>query len=105
MAMAAASAVAPRALYAEQGEAGEPVPSPAVSAGVSTFEDIWRTVRDRFYHPHLHGLDWSAVRERYLPDAKRAASEEALAGVINSMLSELHASHTHYYTRDEPEYY
>ena len=40
-----------------------------------------------------------------MPDATRASSEEALASVINSMLSELHASHTRYYTPQEPEYY
>jgi len=57
MTMAAASAVAPRALYAEQGEAGEPATSPAVSAGVSTFEDVWRTVRDRFYPKAMLQLD------------------------------------------------
>lgn len=62
-------------------------------------------MRERFYDPHLDGLDWPEVRERYLPDAARASSEEALAGVINSMLSELHASHTRYYTPYEPEYY
>ena len=28
-----------------------------------------------------------------------------MARVINTMLSELHASHTRFYTRDEPEYY
>jgi hypothetical protein len=38
-------------------------------------------VRDRFYDPHLYGLDWPAVRERYMPDATRASSEEALASV------------------------
>jgi carboxyl-terminal processing protease len=104
-AVAAISAVSPRVLCAGQRETGEPLVSLAVSAGLTTFEDVWRTVRDRFYDPRLHGLDWSAVRERYLPDAARATSEEALAGVINSMLSELHASHTHYYTRNEAEYY
>jgi carboxyl-terminal processing protease len=103
--MAAASALAPTVLYAEQREAGEAAASQAASARIATFEEVWRTVRDRFYDPHLHGLDWSAVRERYLPDATRASSEEALASVINSMLSELHASHTRYYTRHEPEYY
>jgi len=103
--MAAASALAPTVLWAEQREAGDSVTSQAVSARIATFEEVWRTVRDRFYDPHLDGLDWSAVRERYLPDAARASSEEALAGVINSMLSELHASHTRYYTPYEPEYY
>lgn len=98
-AMAAASVLAPRIVWAEQGEA------PGVAAGVSTFEEVWRTVRDRFYDPRLHGLDWPAVRERHLPDAERATSGEAMARVINRMLAELQVSHTHYYTADEPEYY
>ena len=101
--MAAASALAPA--WAEQLEPADSATSQPVSARIATFEEVWRTVRDRFYDPHLHGLDWSAVRERYLPDATRASSEEALAGVTNSMLSDLHASHTRYYTRYEPEYY
>ncbi len=103
--MAAASALAPTVLWAEQREAADSATSQAVSARIATFEEVWRTARDRFYDPHLHGLDWSAVRERYLLDATRASSEEALASVINSMLSELHASHTRYYPPYEPEYY
>ena len=101
--MTAASALAPA--WAEQLEPADSATSQPVSARIATFEEVWRTVRDRFYDPHLHGLDWSAVRERYLPDATRASSEEALAGVTNSMLSDLHASHTRYYTRYELEYY
>jgi carboxyl-terminal processing protease len=89
---------------AEQQEAAERASAPAVSANAATFEDVWRTVRDRFYDPYRHGLDWPAVRERYLPEAARVAPAEALPNVINGMLSELHASHTHYYTSDEPAY-
>src|SRR6516164_4927332 len=73
--------------------------------GVSTFEGVWQTVRDRFYDPRHNGLDWLAVRERYLPDVQRATSQNSLARVINAMLSELHASHTRFYTPDEPEYF
>jgi carboxyl-terminal processing protease len=103
-AMAAASFILPRASGAEQA-AEEPTKSPALSNGIGTFEDVWQTVRDRFYDPHLNGLDWSAVRERYRADAAQATSNERLAAVINDMLSELHASHTRYYSTDEPEYY
>jgi carboxyl-terminal processing protease len=104
-ATAAASAMPPRVLRAEERQAGKQAPPYAVSTGVPTFEEVWRTVRDRFYDPHLDGLDWSAVRNRYMPDAVKAISAQELAGVINRMLSELHASHTRYYTPDEPEYY
>jgi carboxyl-terminal processing protease len=73
--------------------------------GVSTFESVWQTVRDHFYDLHHNRLDWPAVRERYLPDVERATSQDSVARTINAMLSELHASHTRFYTRDEPEYY
>jgi carboxyl-terminal processing protease len=103
--IAAASALAPTVLWAEQREAADSATPEAVSERIATFEEVWRTARDRFYDPHLHGRDWSAARERYLPEATRASSEEVLASVINSMLSELQASHTRYYTPYEPEYY
>jgi carboxyl-terminal processing protease len=73
--------------------------------GVPTFESVWQTVRDRFYDPRHNGLDWPAIRQRYLPEAERAAYPDSVARVINTMLSELHASHTRFYTPDEPEYY
>src|ERR1700693_615852 len=90
--MAAASFILPRASGAQGLE--EPAKSPALSEGISTFEGVWQTVRDRFYDTRLHGLDWPAVRERYRAAAAEATSDERLAEVINDMLSELHASHT-----------
>src|SRR5690349_12884919 len=83
----AAAAVSPGVLRAEQQDASTPSTPDAASANVGTFDGVWQTVRDRFYDPHLHGLNWMAVRERYLPYAAGAASESVLAGVINSMLS------------------
>src|SRR3954469_9062882 len=100
---ASALAIAPRALWAAPGEA-ERSPTSA-SADDTTFENVWQTVRDRFYDPHFHGLDWAAVRERYRSNAAQATSEEAQSAAINSMLSELQASPAHYYTLDDPEFY
>src|SRR6516162_3667163 len=101
-AMVTASAVSPNAVSAQRlRDANSYVPAD----GVSTFESVWQTVRDRFYDPRHNGLDWPAVRERYLPDVQRAGSQSSVANVINAMLSELRASHTRFYTPDEPEYY
>jgi carboxyl-terminal processing protease len=69
----------------------------------AVFDEVWRTVRNRFYD--LHGLDWSAIGERYRPQAAAAASGRERAAVINRMLAELHASHTAYYTPEETAYY
>jgi C-terminal processing protease CtpA/Prc len=104
-AMVTACAVAAKAPNAAEPLKGETSNAYVPADGVSTFESVWQTVRDRFYDLRHNGLDWLAVRERYLPDVQRATSQNSLARVINTMLSELHASHTRFYTPDEPEYY
>ena len=82
-------------------------PSDALSAEAdeADFDEVWETVRDHFYDPRLHGLDWQAVRARYRPQAASARSREELARVVNAMLAELGASHTRYYTPEEPAYF
>ena len=67
-----------------------------VEARRTPFDEVWETVRDRFYDRDLHGLDWPAVRRRSQPLADSAHSREQLAVVINAMLAELGTSHTQY---------
>lgn len=74
-------------------------------AFAAVFDEIWRTVRDRFYDPNLNGVDWPAMRTRYRPGALAASSPRARAAVVNAMLGELGASHTRYYLPDELAYY
>ncbi len=71
----------------------------------AVFDEVWQTVRDRFYDRELHGLDWNAIGDRYRPLAAAAATERERATVINRMLAELHASHTGYYTPEDTAYY
>ncbi|MCK1595279.1 hypothetical protein IVB01_10655 [Bradyrhizobium sp. 164] len=54
------------ALVAKAPRAAEPLKGENSNAyvpddGVSIFESVWQTVRDRFYDPCHNGLDWSAV--------------------------------------------
>jgi carboxyl-terminal processing protease len=86
-------------------ETASPSDAPSGAANLAAFDEVWETVRDRFYDPRLHGLDWQAVRARYRPPAAAARSRDETAAVVNAMLSELRASHTRYYTRDDPAYY
>jgi carboxyl-terminal processing protease len=69
------------------------------------FDQVWELVRDRFYDPHLNGLDWQEERARFRPQAASAPSREDAAVVINAMLGKLGASHTHFYTPEDPAYY
>jgi carboxyl-terminal processing protease len=82
----------------------QPVEAPTGS-NQADFDQVWELVRDRFYDPHVNGLDWQEQRARFRPDAASAPSREAAAVVINAMLAKLGASHTHFYTPEEPAYY
>jgi carboxyl-terminal processing protease len=98
-AMGALSAWPARAETASQPEAA------SAGSNQADFDQVWELVRDRFYDPRLNGLDWQEERARFRPQAASARSREDGATAINAMLGKLGASHTHYYTPDEPAYY
>ncbi|HUB30997.1 MAG TPA: PDZ domain-containing protein, partial [Terracidiphilus sp.] len=58
------------------------------------FLDAWRLERDYFYDRNMHGVDWVAMRERYLPLVDRVADRDELNEVIAQMVGELSALHT-----------
>ena len=58
------------------------------------FLDAWRLERDYFYDRSMHGVNWTAMRDRYLPLVDRVANREELNNVIAQMVSELSALHT-----------
>ncbi|HVS12370.1 MAG TPA: S41 family peptidase [Thermoanaerobaculia bacterium] len=57
------------------------------------FVDAWRLERDYFYDPGMHGLDWEAVRDKYLPLVDRVTSRVELSDLIGELVSELSALH------------
>jgi tricorn protease len=58
------------------------------------FLDAWRMERDYFYDPTMHGVNWTAMRDRYLPLVDRVADRDELNDVIAQMAGELSALHT-----------
>lgn len=59
------------------------------------FNDSWRFVRDFFYDPNFHGVDWGAVKERYQVMLDDAETRNDVNYVIGEMIAELNASHTY----------
>lgn len=57
------------------------------------FDEGWRMQRDFFYAENLHGLDWDAVYEQYLPLLDHVARRECLNELMVKMIAELHAGH------------
>jgi tricorn protease len=65
------------------------------------FLDAWRMHRDYFYDRGMNGVDWNAMRDRYLPLVDRVADRDELNMVIAQMVSELSALHTFVFGGDE----
>ncbi len=59
------------------------------------FLECWRQMKYYFYAPNMHGLDWEAVRDKYLPLARAANHRADLTYVIGEMIGELSAGHTY----------
>jgi tricorn protease len=58
------------------------------------FVEAWRLERDYFYDRGMHGNDWPAVLQRYLPLVDRVTDRDELADLLAQMVSNLSALHT-----------
>ncbi|MFH5832902.1 PDZ domain-containing protein [Halalkalibaculum sp. DA384] len=59
------------------------------------FNDAWRLVRDYFYDPNFHGVDWKAMKERYQHMLDDAVTRNDVNYVVGELIAELNASHTY----------
>ncbi len=57
------------------------------------FLDAWRLHRDYFYDTKMHGVDWKAMRDKYLPLVDRVRDRQELSDLIAQLVSELSALH------------
>jgi tricorn protease len=67
--------------------------------------DAWRLMRDFFYDPNMHGVDWKAVYDRYQPVLADCGSRDDVSYVIREMIAELNVGHAYYFggdTEDTP---
>jgi tricorn protease len=65
------------------------------------FMDAYRFERDFFYDPGMHGVNWNAMKERYLTLLDEAVTRWDVNWVIGEFLGELNASHTYHGGGDE----
>lgn len=59
------------------------------------FDELWRTLKERYCYFDEKQTDWSAVRALYRPQALTAASRDDFGAVIDRVLGELYDGHTH----------
>jgi carboxyl-terminal processing protease len=65
------------------------------------FEQVWQLVRDRYYDPSFHGLDWDGIGERYRVRLPAAHSDDEFYSLLKQMTGELHDAHTRFRTPAE----
>jgi tricorn protease len=57
------------------------------------FDEAWWMEREFFYDPGMHGLDWQAVYDRYLPQLAHVQRREDLNDLLVQMIGELQVGH------------
>ncbi|HPH21885.1 MAG TPA: S41 family peptidase, partial [Haliscomenobacter sp.] len=57
------------------------------------FEEAWRTIRDGFYDPQMHGYDWTALGQKYRERCVNASTNNDFRDMFNYLLGEINASH------------
>lgn len=58
------------------------------------FDHVWQQVKDKFYDPKLHGVDWEGYRENYRRFLPYINNGYDFSEMLSEMLGELNASHT-----------
>lgn len=66
------------------------------------FNEAWRQMRDFFYDPAMHGVDWEAVHTKYEPLVPYVNNRNDLNYIIGEMIGELNVGHAYISGGDKP---
>lgn len=58
------------------------------------FDHAWRQVKDKFYDPDIHGIDWDGYHKAYSRFLPYIDNNYDFATMLSEMLGELNGSHT-----------
>lgn len=67
------------------------------------YNECWRQMRDFFYDPNMHGVDWKAMRDKYAQLIPYVNHRNDLNYVVGELIGELNAGHTYTGGGDRPE--
>lgn len=59
------------------------------------YTDAWRILRDWFYDPAMHGLDWNAIRAKYGQLVPYVAHRADLDYILGEVAGEMNAGHVY----------
>lgn len=67
------------------------------------FDESWRQMRDFFYAPNMHGLNWKAVHDKYAQLLPYVNHRNDLTYIIGEMIGELNIGHAYVGGGDRPQ--
>ena len=67
------------------------------------FNEGWRHMRDFFYAPNMHGVDWKAMYDKYSVLVPYVAHRSDLAYLMGEMAGELSIGHSYVNNGERPE--
>lgn len=106
--MLALACAAPHASVAVRGARASASATTAASAEtregrLKIFDEVWETVRARYYDPALGGVDWERAREELRGPAAEARGATEFYAVLRLMLARLRDPHTRVYAPGESD--
>jgi len=66
------------------------------------YNESWRQMRDFFYAPNMHGVDWKAIHDKYAVLVPYVKNRNDLNYVIGEMIGELSVGHAYVLGGDKP---
>ncbi|MDR4988186.1 MAG: PDZ domain-containing protein [Bacteroidales bacterium] len=70
---------------------------------VQIYNETWRQMRDFFYAPNMHGVDWEAMRDKYRPLVDYVNNRLDLTYILGELVGELNVGHAYVGGGDVPE--
>jgi tricorn protease len=67
------------------------------------YDESWRQMRDFFFAPNMHGVDWPAMKAKYAPLIEHVNHRADLTYVIGELIGELNSGHTYVGGGDVPQ--
>lgn len=67
------------------------------------FNESWRQMRDYFYDPSMHGVNWATIRDKYAPLLPYVNHRNDLTYILGEMVGELNVGHAYVSSGDRPD--
>lgn len=66
------------------------------------YDESWRQMRDYFYDPNMHGVNWKAMHDKYAPLLPYVNHRDDLTYLIGELIGELNVGHAYVNSGDRP---